>query len=462
MNSTIFREYDIRGLVDLDMNEQDVVRLGQAFGTYLSERKVQEALLGWDSRASSPAYRDAMAQGLMSTGIHVVDIGQVTTPIFYFARVHYDREAGVMITASHNPAEYNGFKLAYGKSTIYGDDIQEVRRVMERGQFAEGRGTRTEANPVPAYLAMLREKIRLGPRRLKVVVDCGNGTPSLFAEDVMKAFGIDAIPLYCTPDPAFPNHHPDPVVAKNLTDLIRTVKQEDADLGVAFDGDGDRLGVVDENGSIIWGDRLMILYWREIATKYPGTPAIVEVKCSQTLYDELARLGAKPQFYKTGHSLIKAKMRELNAVFTGEMSGHMFFADEYYGYDDAFYAAGRLFRILSNSDKSLSRLLEDVPNLPSTPEIRIDCPDDRKTAVVSALQKYFADHSGVEVIDIDGVRVVFPYGWGLVRASNTQPALVARAEADTLEHLQHITEVLDQALKPFSYLDPIDWSGQSM
>lgn len=462
VNSSVFREYDIRGLVDIDMTNEDVVRLGRAFGTYLAERKTGEALLGWDSRASSPQYRDAMAEGLMACGIHVIDIGQVTTPIFYFARVHYNQEAGVMITASHNPAEYNGFKLAHGRSTIYGEEIQEIRRIMERGDFVEGRGSRTEANPVPAYLTMLKEKIRLGPRPLRVVVDCGNGTPSLFAMDVMDAFGVDAVPLYCTPDPTFPNHHPDPVVAKNLTDLIRTVKDEHADLGVAFDGDGDRIGVVDEKGQIIWGDRLMILYWREIAAKYPGTPAIVEVKCSQTLYNELERLGAKPEFFKTGHSLIKAKMREVNAVFTGEMSGHMFFADEYYGYDDAFYAAGRLFRILSHTHDPLSALLANVPDLPSTPEIRIDCPDDRKADVVAAVKQYFQEDTRAHLIDIDGVRVVFPYGWGLVRASNTQPALVARAEADTVEHLNDITAALDAALGSFSYLDPIDWSGDSM
>ena len=462
MNSSVFREYDIRGLVDIDMNRDDVVRLGQAFGTYLRDRSVEEALLGWDSRSTSPEYRDAMTEGLTATGIRVIDIGQVTTPIFYFARVHFDREAGVMITASHNPAEYNGFKLAYGKSTIYGEEIQEVRRIMERGVFREGRGSRAEANPVPAYLAMLKEKVRLGSRPLKVVVDCGNGTPSLFAMDVMDAFGVQAVPLYCTPDPTFPNHHPDPVVAKNLVDLIATVKAEHADLGVAFDGDGDRIGVVDENGEIIWGDRLMVLYWREIAAKYPATPAIVEVKCSQTLYDELLRLGAKPQFYKTGHSLIKAKMRELNAVFTGEMSGHMFFADEYFGYDDAFYAAGRLLRILSHTTKPLSALLSDVPNLPSTPEIRIDCPDENKGEVVSALQEHFGSNADVDVIDIDGVRVVFPYGWGLVRASNTQPALVARAEADTPEHLSTITQAIDAALADFGFLPRVDWTGASM
>ncbi|AEJ38962.1 phosphomannomutase [Sulfobacillus acidophilus TPY] len=460
MNTSIFREYDIRAVVDVDLTDEEVTTLGQAFGTFLRDRQVTSAVLGWDSRASSPRWRDRMTEGLIKTGIHVIDIGQVTTPIFYFARIHFDQPAGVMITASHNPAEFNGFKLAYGPATIYGEDIQEVRRIMERGEFAEGRGSRTEANPVPAYLTMLKEKIRLGPRRPKVVVDCGNGTPSLFAQDVMKAFGVEAIPLYCTPDPTFPHHHPDPVVAKNLTDLIAAVKREGADLGVAFDGDGDRIGVVDETGEIIWGDRLMVLYWREIAPKYPGTPAIIEVKCSQTLYDEVARLGAKPLFYKTGHSLIKAKMREMGAVFTGEMSGHMFFADEYYGYDDAFYAAGRLFRILSETDAPLSRLLADVPHLPATPEIRIDCPDEQKMAVVASLQKTYQARSDVSVIDVDGLRVVFPYGWGLIRASNTQPALVARAEADTEEHLKMITEDFDQALRQFPFVPPVDWSGE--
>jgi len=460
LNTSIFREYDIRAVVDVDLTDEEVPTLGQAFGTFLRDRQVTSAVLGWDSRASSPRWRDRMTEGLIKTGIHVIDIGQVTTPIFYFARIHFDQPAGVMITASHNPAEFNGFKLAYGPATIYGEDIQEVRRIMERGQFAEGRGSRTEANPVPAYLTMLKEKIRLGPRRPKVVVDCGNGTPSLFAQDVMKAFGVEAIPLYCTPDPSFPHHHPDPVVAKNLTDLIAAVKREGADLGVAFDGDGDRIGVVDETGEIIWGDRLMVLYWREIAPKYPGTPAIIEVKCSQTLYDEVARLGAKPLFYKTGHSLIKAKMREMGAVFTGEMSGHMFFADEYYGYDDAFYAAGRLYRILSETDAPLSRLLADVPHLPATPEIRIDCPDEQKMAVVASLQKTYQARSDVSVIDVDGLRVVFPYGWGLIRASNTQPALVARAEADTEEHLNMITADFDQALRQFSFVPPVDWSGE--
>ncbi len=462
INPTIFREYDLRGVVDVDISASGVVELGKAFGTYLNQQGLTQAVLGWDSRASSPAYRDALTKGLISTGIDVVDIGQVTTPIFYWARVRYGLEAGVMITASHNPAEYNGFKLAgRGKGTLFGEEIQKVRRIMEAGTFAHGEGAVSHENPVPEYLAMLKEKIQLGPRSLKVVVDCGNGTPSLFVRDAMNAFGLtDVTYLYCDVDPTFPNHHPDPVVAKNLVDLIARVKEEGADLGVAFDGDGDRIGVVDEQGNILWGDRLMILYWREILPKHPGTSAIVEVKCSQTLVQEIERLGGKPLFYKTGHSLIKDKMRELDAVFTGEMSGHMFFADEYYGFDDAFYATGRLLRIVSNTNAKLSQLLADVPIPPSTPEVRIDCPDEQKFQVVDTLRRQFAADPSVTVVDVDGVRVNFAHGWGLVRASNTQPALVARAEADEKSHLQDIIGGLEAKLHQFPFIASIDWSGE--
>ncbi|HBQ94448.1 MAG TPA: phosphomannomutase, partial [Sulfobacillus sp.] len=343
MNPTAFREYDIRGLVDQDFTPEGVTLLGQAFGTYLLKHNVSQTLVGWDSRSSSPSYRDAITQGLLATGVDVIDIGEVTTPIFYFARIHFNIDGGVMITASHNPAEYNGFKLALGPSTLYGEEIQQVRKILEEAAFPEGSGKRTTANPVPAYLSMLNEKIQLGPKSLRVVVDCGNGTPGLFARDVMKSFGVNDVEfLYCEPDPSFPNHHPDPVVAKNLRSLISRVKDTKADVGIAFDGDGDRIGVVDDQGEIIWGDRLMVLYWREILARHPRAKAIVEVKCSQTLVDEIVRLGGQPEFFKTGHSLIKARMREIGAVFTGEMSGHMFFADEYYGFDDAFYAMGRL------------------------------------------------------------------------------------------------------------------------
>ncbi|MBX5467534.1 MAG: phosphomannomutase/phosphoglucomutase [Firmicutes bacterium] len=458
MNLNIFREYDIRGVVGKDFDSEDVRRLGQAFATYLGEKNVREAIVGWDSRSSSPALRDALIDGLTHSGVDVLDIGEVTTPIFYYAYHHYRFQGGVMVTASHNPAEYNGFKLAHGPSTLYGEEIQAVARLWQAGRFARGSGVVRHEDPVPSYLAMLREKIQLEAFRPRVVVDCGNGTPSRFVRQVMEAFGVSADYLYCTVDPTFPHHHPDPVVAENLRDLVAAVTRSRADLGLAFDGDGDRIGVVDDTGRILWGDRLMVLYWREILPRYPGAWGIVEVKCSQTLYDEIARLGGRPLFYKTGHSLIKAKMRELNAPFTGEMSGHMFFADEYFGFDDAFYAAGRLLRLMSRQGRPLSSLLADVPDLPATPEVRIDCPDDRKFEVVAQLTRRFRDQLGLPVIDVDGVRVQFPAGWGLVRASNTQPALVARAEAQTAPELDAIVAILDRELRRFPEVGAIRWS----
>ena len=302
---------------------------------------------------------------------------------------------------------------------------------------------------------MLMDKIRLGPRRLKVVVDCGNGTASLFAPEILRDWGCDVIPLYCTSDPTYPHHHPDPVKAENLRDLQRAVREHGADLGIAYDGDGDRIGAVDDQGTILWGDMLMALFWREILPKHPGTPAIVEVKCSQALVEEIERLGGRPIFYKTGHSLIKAKMRELGAVFTGEMSGHMFFADEYYGFDDAVYASGRLLRILSNTDETLSSLVNTIPRYFSTPEIRVDCPDEAKFRVVEAvkedLQRRFP------VIDIDGARVLFPAGWGLVRASNTQPVLVVRCESRTQAGLERIQSEIMGALERHPEAGAIRW-----
>jgi phosphomannomutase/phosphoglucomutase len=302
---------------------------------------------------------------------------------------------------------------------------------------------------------MLREKIRLGSRRLRAVVDCGNGTASVIAAVALRDLGVEVIPLYCDSDPSFPNHHPDPVDPKNLRDLIETVRSERADLGIGFDGDGDRVGVVDDQGMIVWGDQLMILFWREILPAYPGADAIIEVKCSQALVDEVRRLGGKPFFYKTGHSLIKAKMREIGAVFTGEMSGHIFFADEYYGFDDAVYAAARLLRILSNTARPLSALLADVPRYHTTPEIRVPCPDDRKFDVVAQLVEQFKQR--YEVVDVDGARVLFPDGWGLVRASNTQPVLVLRAEARTPGALEQIKATLTEALHNFPEVGEIDW-----
>lgn len=455
INPTIFREYDIRGVVGRDITVETADAIARAYAAYLKERGEQGVIVGRDLRESSPSIRDAVVAALVASGCNVVDIGTVITPVFYFARVHLGIDGGVMITASHNPPEFNGFKLAHGFGTIFGDEIMEIRRIAASGEFVSGRGHIEAQDVVPTYRDMLKDKIRLGPRRLRAVVDCGNGTASLIGPQALEGLGVEIIRLYCDPDPTFPNHHPDPVDPKNLRDLIATVRRERADVGIGFDGDGDRIGVVDDQGAILWGDMLMVLFWREILPKHPGTPGIVEVKCSQVVYDEITRLGGRPMFYKTGHSLIKAKMKEIGAVFTGEMSGHMFFADEYYGYDDAVYAAARLLRILSHADRPLSGLLADVPRYPVTPEVRVNCPDERKFDVVAQITKQFKRR--YEVIDIDGARILLPDGWGLVRASNTQPALVLRAEGKTSDALARIKTLLENALSQFPEVGPINW-----
>ncbi len=455
MNPQIFRQYDIRGVAERDLTNETVELLGKAFGTYVKESGSGKVLVGRDNRISSARLRDAINSGLLATGCDVIDIGLVVTPLLYYSRVHYGVDGGVMITGSHNPPDENGFKIALGSGTIYGDEILKLRDMMIAGNFTAGPGLLEEQNAAPPYLAMLREKIQLGPRKLKVAVDCGNGTASLFAQQILEAWGCEVIPLYCESDGSFPNHQPDPVKTANLAELRKAVVEKGADVGLAFDGDADRIGVVDETGGIIWGDLLMCLYWREIMAKHPGSQAIIEVKCSQALVDEVVRLGGRPFFYKTGHSLIKAKMKEIGAIFTGEMSGHMFFADEYYGFDDAYYAAGRLLRILSNSQESLSKMLAQIPKYYSTAETRVPCPDQDKFKVVNGLVEQFRRE--YEVIDVDGVRVLFGDGWGLVRASNTQPVLVARCEAKTPEGLQRICETMQKALAGYPEVEQFRW-----
>ena len=454
MNKAIFRQYDIRGHADRDLTDDTVRLIGQAFGTYVQEQGTNEVLVGRDNRLSSDRLHKMLLNGLLDSGCHVIDIGLVVTPILYFAREHFGISGGVMITGSHNPPEDNGFKLACGEGTIYGDQIIKLRDMITANKFRSGRGTLQVRDVVDSYLQMLTDKIKLGGRPLKVAVDCGNGTASLFAEKILNNWGCEVIPLYCESDGSFPNHQPDPVKTANLAQLKKTVLENRADLGVAYDGDADRLGVVDDQGNVVWGDKLMCLFWREILAKHPGALASVEVKCSQALVDEIKRLGGKPFLYKTGHSLIKAKMKETGAVFTGEMSGHMFFADEYYGYDDAFYATGRLLRILSQQDEPLSQLLADIPHYYSTAETRVPCPDEKKFQVVKNLVEQFRQQ--YEVIDIDGVRVLFDDGWGLVRASNTQPVLVARCEAKTKEGLQNNCAVIKNAIRQQEVGD-FDW-----
>lgn len=443
----IFRKYDIRGVYGREVTESFAELLGKTFGSFLIKNGESEIIVGMDNRKSSPSIKESLVKGLISTGMNVIDIGIVVTPIFYYATYLYKIKGGIMVTASHNPAEYNGFKIQFGEGTVYGDELLKLREKMIKGDFIKGHrcGYILERSPVEEYIKNIEEKVKLGPKKLKVVVDCGNGTASLFAPEILKKLGCDVIPIYCTSDSDFPNHFPDPTVEDNLKDLIKKVRTEKADLGVAYDGDGDRIGVVDEKGKIIWGDMLMILFWREILPKYPNIDVIVEVKCSNALVEEIKKLGGKPFFYKTGHSLIKAKMQEINAPFTGEMSGHMFFKDEYYGFDDALYASARLLRILSNTDKSLGELFYDVPKYFSTPEIRIPCKDEEKFERVKRAKEYFKKRN-MDIIVIDGVRVNFQNGWGLIRASNTGEQLILRCESKNKDELKLIKRELEKAL----------------
>jgi len=429
---TIFREYDIRGIADKELLDADIENLGRAIGTYLGRRSGRNVTLGCDTRLSSPRLQSAMARGLVASGCEVTDIGIVPTPVLYYSVFHLKATGAVMITGSHNPPEYNGFKVVSGEGTVFGAEIQAIREIIERGDYASGAGSLKTADVAPAYVDEVASQFRL-ERRVKVVADAGNGTAGPVIHRIFEKLNVEATELFFEMDGRFPNHHPDPTVPKFIAELIATVKRTGADLGVAFDGDADRLGAVDEQGNVLWGDQLMTIYAREILQRKPGATFIGEVKCSQLMYDEIERLGGNAIMYKTGHSLIKAKMKESHAELAGEMSGHMFFADRYYGYDDALYAACRLIEIVSKSGKPLSAQLAGLPKMVSTPEIRIDCPDGLKFEVVKRVTDRL--RRAHPVVDIDGVRVLFPQGWGLVRASNTQPVLVERFEAANEELL---------------------------
>jgi len=446
VNPQIFREYDIRGVVGDDLTH-DVVRVfGQAYGTYMVEHGLHDLTVGRDCRLSSDDFRDALVEGIVSTGCCVTDIGVCATPVFYFSLFHLEKDGGIVITASHNPANYNGFKVAVGKQTIFGEELQTLRRRMEGESFAQGQGTYSSYEITQPYLDHIQKDIAIS-RPVRVAIDGGNGTAGPVASTLLKNLGCDVIQLYCEMDGRFPNHHPDPTVPENLKDLIETVTREEAEVGLAYDGDGDRLGVIGRGGEIIWGDRLLILFAREILKKHPGSTIISEVKASQTLYDDIRGHGGKPLMWKTGHSLIKQKMKETGALLAGEMSGHLFFADRYFGYDDAVYASCRLLEILAQYGKGPSELISDVPRTETTPEIRVACPEDKKFVVVEAVRDHFSkDH---EVIDIDGARILFDHGWGLVRASNTGPVLVLRFEAQDSHRLKTIRQEVETAVNRF-------------
>ncbi|MBM3745529.1 MAG: phosphomannomutase/phosphoglucomutase [Acidobacteria bacterium] len=448
LRATTFREYDIRGIADTEFRDPDVVDLGRAIGTYLGRQTGRKLALGRDTRFSSERLAKALSRGLLASGCDVTDIGVAPTPLLYYSVFHLKTTGAVMITGSHNPPEYNGFKVVSGTTTIHGSQIQQLRRMIEAEDYSSGAGTLARADVAAAYAEEISAQFRWA-RRIKVAVDAGNGAAGPLMHRLLERLNCEAIELFFEMDGSFPNHHPDPTVPENLKDLTAAVISGGAELGVAFDGDGDRIGAIDEKGNVLWGDQLLLIFGREILTRKPGATFIGEVKCSQVMYDELKRLGGNPIMYRTGHSLIKAKMKEVHAELAGEMSGHLFFADRYYGYDDALYAACRLMEIVANSGRPLSAQLEGVPAVVTTPEIRVDCPDEVKFEVVRRVAEYF--RSRYEVVDIDGVRVLFPHGWGLVRASNTQPVLVLRFEATTPElvadYRREVEEVLARAVK---------------
>jgi phosphomannomutase / phosphoglucomutase len=431
----IFREYDIRGIAGKDLTEESVELLGLGIGTMMRRLGRKRITLGRDCRPSSDPFRDALASGLSATGISVIDIGVVPTPLLYYSIIQLESEGGVMITGSHNPPEYNGFKTCVGSDSVYGEQIQNIYEIIQSRDFVRGSGSVSSADVETPYRKYILDHIRI-PRPIRVALDCGNGTACLLAPDIIKKLGCEVTELFCEMDGRFPNHHPDPTIVENLRDLQNAVKSGGLELGVAFDGDADRIGVIANDGKIIWGDMLMALYARGILKDRPGATFISEVKCSMNLYRDIELHGGRAIMWKTGHSLIKAKMKEEKAVLAGEMSGHMFFADRYFGYDDAIYAACRLLELLANSDSSLSEMLSNIPPTVVTPEIRVQCDDDKKFDVVEKVKSYFRQRQ--EIIDVDGARVIFPHGWGLVRASNTQDVLVMRFEADTQENLDSI------------------------
>ncbi len=445
MNPDIFREYDIRGVAGRDLTVPVAELIGKAFGTFAAEKGVERVTVGRDGRLSGPRLVKGLIKGIRSTGVDVIELGLVPTPVVYYSLFNLPVGGAVQVTGSHNPPEYNGFKVCLGKSTIYGKDIQHLHTIIEKGKFRKGKGTFERRDIIPEYKAHIRSSVTIR-RPVKVVIDGGNGVGGWIAVPLLRSMGCKVKGMYCKVDGRFPNHMADPTVPENLKDLIRTVKREKAELGIAYDGDGDRIGVVDSRGKIIWGDMLLVLFARDVLSEHPGAKIIGEVKCSDNLYKDIAKHGGEPIMWKTGHSLIKAKMRSSGALLAGEMSGHMFFADRHYGYDDAIYASARLLELLSRSRKSIGSHLDDVPKTFCTPEIRVPVADDRvKFSIVKRVVKRFAKEFDVNTVD--GVRIRFPDGWGLVRASNTQPILVTRYEASSQKKLREIQQFVESEIE---------------
>jgi len=446
VNPHVFREYDIRGHAERDFGDEFVRALGLSLGTFYSKRGLRRIAVGRDCRLSSPRLHEALCAGLLETGLSVIDIGIGPTPLLYFAVHDLDLDGGVQITGSHNPPDENGFKMMVGKGSLYGDEIVELRTLMETASYdRRPGGTVQTVDPTPAYVQRAQNDIRLGQRSLRFAVDAGNGAGGPLAIETMRALGLNPIAMLCEMDGTFPVHHADPTDPATLVMLQERVRRDGLDVGFAYDGDADRVGVIDARGEIMWGDKLMIILSRALLAKHPGATIIGEVKCSQTMYDDIEARGGRGVLWKTGHSLIKTKMKEQGALLAGEMSGHIFFADRYYGFDDAIYATLRVLEIMSHSDIPLHEMLSDVPETFATPEIRVDCDDSLKFAVVKQVVDHYRPTH--ELVDIDGARIQFDGGWALVRASNTQPVLVLRFEADSQRELESIRSEVESVLR---------------
>lgn len=444
INPKIFREYDIRGIVGQDLDETVVETLGRAMGTFFLGRGQKDVAVGRDCRLSSPGFGAALTRGLLATGCDVADLGVVPTPLLYFSVFYKKKEAGVMITGSHNPPEHNGFKMMSGEDTLYGKTIQALYEIVRKGVFPRGEGRLTALDVVSEYQDYVARNVRFS-RPVKVVIDAGNGTGGVVAVPLFRRMGAEVVDMFCEPDGRFPNHHPDPTLPEAMEKLIAKVRESGAELGIGYDGDADRIGVVDDEGRILWGDQLLILFARDILPARPGAAVISEVKASKVLYEEIERLGGRPIMWRTGHSLIKQKIKEEKAPLAGEMSGHIFFGDRWFGFDDAIYASARLLEILSRAKTKLSAMMADLPKTYSTPEIRIYASDEVKFKIVDEVRRELA--ARYPVIDIDGVRAIFPKGWGLVRASNTQAVIVLRFEADTEADLAAIQKEIRGVLQ---------------
>jgi len=446
LNPLIFREYDIRGKANEDLTEEIVGHLGKAYGSYVRRKGYKKLVVGRDGRLSSPLLKEALVKGILSTGCDVTDIGMCPTPVVYFSIFHLDKEGGIAVTGSHNPPEYNGFKICVGKETIFGEQIQALRKIIEAQNYETGQGKYDTYGIIPEYIDFIQKNIQIKGKH-KIAIDAGNGVAGLIAPKLFEAMDCEVVPLYCEVDGRFPHHFADPTVIDNLQDLISIVKKQKLEVGFAYDGDGDRLGVIDENGNILWGDQLLIIFSRDILKTHPGAKIIGEVKCSQLLFDDIAKHGGQPIMWKVGHSLIKNKLREEKAILAGEMSGHLFFADRYFGFDDGIYVSLRFLEIMDKTGKKPSELIADLPKTYSTPEIRVSCSDELKFKIVKKAQAYFSEH--FKTVTIDGVRIIFDDGWALLRASNTQPVLVLRFEANSSKRLQEIRNLVEEKLKEF-------------